>query len=66
MAEPRSSRGKELSSLIRLAFPITLVQVGMMLMGVVDTMMVGRVSVEAIAAAQPARPRTSHSSAGMS
>lgn len=36
--------------LVALALPITIVQVGMMLMGVVDTMMVGRVSETALAA----------------
>lgn len=36
--------------LLRLALPIVLVQVGMMFMGVVDTMMVGRVSAQALAA----------------
>lgn len=40
----------ELRSLLRLAVPVTVVQVGMMLMGVVDTIMVGRVSAAAIAA----------------
>ncbi|HUF28265.1 MAG TPA: MATE family efflux transporter [Gemmatimonadaceae bacterium] len=40
----------ELRSLLRLAVPVTLVQVGMMLMGVVDTIMVGRVSAAAIGA----------------
>ena len=41
---------EELRSLFVLALPITVVQVGMMLMGVVDTMMVGRVSETALAA----------------
>ena len=36
--------------MLRLAAPIVLIQVGMMLMGVVDTMMVGRVSPAALAA----------------
>lgn len=36
--------------MIRLATPVVLVQVGMMLMGVVDTMMLGRVSELALAA----------------
>jgi MATE family multidrug resistance protein len=40
----------ELRSLLRLAVPVTVIQVGMMLMGVVDTIMVGRVSAAAIAA----------------
>ena len=39
----------ELRSLMRLAVPVTVVQVGMMLMGVVDTIMVGRISASAIA-----------------
>jgi MATE family multidrug resistance protein len=43
---PRS----ELRSLIRLALPIVAVQVGLMFMGVVDTLMVGRVSAAALAA----------------
>ncbi len=37
-------------SLIRLALPIVAVQVGLMMMGVVDTLMVGRVSAAALAA----------------
>ena len=40
----------ELRAMIRLAVPIVAVQLGQMLMGVVDTIMVGRVSAEAIAA----------------
>lgn len=40
----------ELRDLLRLAGPIVLIQVGMMLMGVVDTIMVGRVSATALAA----------------
>ncbi len=35
---------------VALALPVTTVQVGMMLMGVVDAMMVGRISAEALAA----------------
>jgi MATE family, multidrug efflux pump len=42
--------GADLSALIRLAFPIVAVQLGLMLMGVVDTAMVGRLSPEALAA----------------
>jgi len=42
--------GADLSALIRLAFPIVAVQLGLMLMGVVDTAMVGRLSAEALAA----------------
>ena len=40
----------EFRSLLRLALPIVAVQVGLMLMGVVDTLMVGRVSAAALAA----------------
>ncbi len=40
----------ELRALARLAIPIVAIQVGLMFMGVVDTMMVGRVSREALAA----------------
>ena len=41
---------REFRSLVRLALPIVTVQVGLMLMGVVDTLMVGRVSAAALAA----------------
>jgi MATE family multidrug resistance protein len=41
---------QELSATLRLATPVVLVQVGLMLMGVVDTMMLGHVSAEALAA----------------
>jgi MATE family multidrug resistance protein len=41
---------QELSAAVRLAAPVALVQLGVMLMGVVDTMMLGRVSAEALAA----------------
>jgi MATE family multidrug resistance protein len=41
----------DLSALLRLAAPIVLIQIGTMLMGVVDTMMVGRLSAAALAAA---------------
>ncbi|HEX7182517.1 MAG TPA: MATE family efflux transporter [Thermoanaerobaculia bacterium] len=41
---------RELSAAVRLAAPVALVQLGLMLMGVVDTMMLGRVSAEALAA----------------
>ena len=40
----------ELAAATRLAAPVALVQLGMMLMGVVDTMMLGHVSAEALAA----------------
>ena len=41
----------DLAALLKLAAPIVLIQVGTMLMGVVDTIMVGRVSAAALAAA---------------
>ena len=41
----------DLAALLRLAGPLVLIQVGTMLMGVVDTMMVGRLSPAALAAA---------------
>src|SRR5882672_2653794 len=40
----------ELGAMVRLALPIVVVQLGQMLMGVVDTVMVGHVSADAIAA----------------
>src|SRR5690606_2865924 len=40
----------DLRGLLQLAAPIVLIQVGLMLMGVVDTIMVGRVSASALAA----------------
>ena len=40
----------ELGELLRLAFPVVLVQLGMMFMGVVDTLMVGHLSPTALAA----------------
>lgn len=43
-------RKPELRQLLRLSFPIVTVQVGIMVMGVVDTIMVGRLSAEALAA----------------
>jgi MATE family multidrug resistance protein len=42
--------GADLSALLRLALPVAAVQVGMMAMGVVDTIMVGRVSAVDLAA----------------
>lgn len=42
-------RRDELDELLRLALPVAAVQVGMMLMGVVDTVMVGQVSPEDLA-----------------
>ncbi|MDQ3949152.1 MAG: MATE family efflux transporter [Gemmatimonadota bacterium] len=43
--------GGELRAMARLAAPVVVVQVGLMAMGVVDTIMVGRVSAAALAAA---------------
>jgi MATE family multidrug resistance protein len=42
---------REFRRLLELAVPVTVSQVGMMLLGVVDTIMVGHVSVEALGAA---------------
>ena len=47
MSPWRRERGR----LAELALPVMATQVGTMLMGLVDTLMVGRVSVEALAAA---------------
>jgi MATE family multidrug resistance protein len=41
---------EDLAAMFRLAVPVVVVQVGLMLMGVVDTMVVGRVSPAALAA----------------
>ena len=41
---------EDLEAMLRLALPVVVVQVGMMLLGVVDTMVVGRLSSEALAA----------------
>jgi multidrug resistance protein, MATE family len=49
-ADPPRSLAADLRALLAIAGPIVLVQVGMMTMGVVDTIMVGRVSPAAIAA----------------
>src|SRR5437868_6580592 len=46
---PRGFRA-ELAAMARLAIPVATVQVGLMFMGVVDMLMVGRVSAAAIAA----------------
>lgn len=43
-------RREDLEKMARLAVPVVVVQVGMMLFGVVDTMVVGRLSSEALAA----------------
>jgi MATE family multidrug resistance protein len=45
-----TTRGGELRAMARLAAPVVVVQVGMVAMGVVDTMIVGRVSAVALAA----------------
>ncbi|MDH5588723.1 MAG: MATE family efflux transporter [Gemmatimonadota bacterium] len=45
----RPTRG-DIGTLIRLAFPVAVIQVGMMAMGAVDTIMVGRVSATDLAA----------------
>src|SRR6187397_1997950 len=42
---------RDLAALVRLAIPIVTVQVGIMLMGVVDTVVVGHVSSRELAAA---------------
>jgi MATE family multidrug resistance protein len=49
---PRDLHGfrAELRAMVRLALPIVVVQLGQMLMGAVDTVMVGRVSAEAVGA----------------
>ncbi|MCG6925379.1 MAG: MATE family efflux transporter [Acidobacteria bacterium] len=43
-------RRSDLDAMLRLALPVVVVQVGMMLLGVVDTMVVGHLSSEALAA----------------
>ncbi|HJR17610.1 MAG TPA: MATE family efflux transporter [Gemmatimonadales bacterium] len=43
-------RRAELRPMVRLAIPVVIIQVGMMAMGVVDTVMVGHVSAQALAA----------------
>jgi multidrug resistance protein, MATE family len=48
--EHRPTRA-DLAALLRLAAPMVVIQVGLMLMGVVDTIMVGRVSAAALAGA---------------
>jgi MATE family multidrug resistance protein len=49
MTLPFPSRA-DITAMLRLAVPVVVVQVGMMLLGVVDTMVVGRLSSEALAA----------------
>lgn len=46
----RASARSEWRALLDIAVPVVVVQVGLMLMGVVDTLMVGRVSADALAA----------------
>src|SRR5687767_11907713 len=43
-------RRAELRPMLRLAVPVVVIQVGMMAMGVVDTIMVGHISAQALAA----------------
>ena len=50
VATARQAWRAELAATRRLAVPVATVQVGLMLMGVVDTMMVGRLSASALAA----------------
>jgi MATE family multidrug resistance protein len=47
---PAANKLEELGAVVRLAAPIVAIQVGMMLMGTVDSMMLGRLSQEALAA----------------
>lgn len=47
---PAANKLEELVAVIRLAAPIVIIQVGMMLMGTVDTMILGRLSERALAA----------------
>ena len=49
-ASGRHTERSELSATIRLAVPVVLVQLGMTTMGVVDTLMVGRLSASVLAA----------------
>src|SRR5262245_33399804 len=46
----RTDPDSEVRATVKLALPVVLVQVGMMAMGVVDTVMVGHVSARALAA----------------
>src|SRR5690606_7907938 len=50
MNGPNRPTAADYRGLVRLAAPIVLIQIGMMSMGVVDTIMVGRVSAAALAA----------------
>lgn len=49
-APPAGGLRAEIEAVVRLATPVVLVQLGMMLLGIVDTMMLGRLSGEALAA----------------
>ena len=49
-AEERSASASEWRGLVSIAVPIVVVQVGMMLMGVVDTLIIGHFSAQALAA----------------
>ncbi|HUL70401.1 MAG TPA: MATE family efflux transporter [Gemmatimonadales bacterium] len=50
MSSLRIPTAQDLRTLLRLALPLVVVQVGMMAMGLVDTIMVGHLSAEALAA----------------
>ncbi|MGH9559020.1 MAG: MATE family efflux transporter [Bryobacteraceae bacterium] len=50
VTSPASARRAEIRAMTRLAAPLVLAEVGWMMMGVVDTMVVGRVSADAIGA----------------
>lgn len=49
-ADARSARTRETLQLVELAFPVVCTQLGIMLMGTVDVMMLGRLSEEGLAA----------------
>jgi multidrug resistance protein, MATE family len=49
-AEERSASALEWRAMLSIAVPVVVVQVGMMLMGVVDTLIIGRFSAQALAA----------------
>src|SRR5438552_12514930 len=48
-ANERAASASEWRALVAIAVPVVVVQVGMMLMGTVDTLMVGHVSANALA-----------------
>ena len=60
MPDDRSSSEptREIRKLLALSLPVMAAQFGSMAMGVVDTMMVGRISVDALAAAAMANAKT--------